>query len=894
MEKYIPLQGLANNPSDHDAPDGQLANVLNLIPEDDALKPIVLNDDITDSETAVAIGDSDTTLLYTHIGDNLYNFIISKTIADVPGYYYLKKSSGQATPLPYQPDGFVVNAVSSVGMILTLHGEDTSLYFLWDQQTESYLSVNSLNYAITVRDLYDLPDVQSSADHHNAEISPHVAITFDSGQISVDEDNLVLSDKESREIYNALVAALNRRLSEVSSSMYIRGTVLAVAALRLYDTSYISISNPFVIAPKHRDGYYNSVTGENINGGCSKVDDNYNITSATTNIGFSKYEIRIDMDENVVNSLKNFIDGVDIFISLPLETWDIDVPHEIRVDSDNQHYHFKFAHIGEDELYNRIDSLSFFRSIHIPREKLTGNVYTLLKPVTGGETSISLADFRRTVFSARTTYVYNNRLHVAGTSKDYGNAIAIGLNYILWRHDDSTTSEPFAQFLSNKTPATTDDGEHASINYYGLPNCKAVVEFNDGARIILYGQCTWPLPPLLCFPDRNATRMTLYVNSRGYHKATVELRASDSFGMAYHVFLGDNDEIGFSDDGEASTFIEYRNVEENTQVIKPTRTNNLLRYSEAENPLVFPVNNYVAVGSADIVGLATSTQPISESQFGVAPLYVFTTDATWALQVDNDGSYDVRQPATRDVISNKGSITPIDDAVVFITKRGLMLISGKQSTCISEVLDGVPANFLQMPSAQQVIDDFNTALFQYVDFKSVYAQQARIVYDYSNQRLVVFNPSYSYAYVYSFKSSMWGVVENKFKDVMLAAAQPYIIIDKDGTRYSLHAEATLFADTNVFACTRPLQFDAPFSYKTIRTAILRGYFDRSHLATVLYGSNDLHHWFLVNDSADSYLRGRLGTPWKYFRLAFVGGIAGTESVSGIHADYFVRWNNQLR
>ena len=84
------------------------------------------------------------------------------------------------------------------------------------------------------------------------------------------------------------------------------------------------------------------------------------------------------------------------------------------------------------------------------------------------------------------------------------------------------------------------------------------------------------------------------------------------------------------------------------------------RVSEAENPLVFPAKNSVQVGSAIIRALAANTRPISEGQFGEAPLYAFTDEGVWVLMLGEEGTYQTRQPASRDICSNPKGILQIE------------------------------------------------------------------------------------------------------------------------------------------------------------------------------------------------------------------------------------------
>lgn len=71
---------------------------------------------------------------------------------------------------------------------------------------------------------------------------------------------------------------------------------------------------------------------------------------------------------------------------------------------------------------------------------------------------------------------------------------------------------------------------------------------------------------------------------------------------------------------------------------------------------------------------------------------------------------------------------------------------------------------------------------------------------------------------------------------------------------------------------------------------------RCDVKQVLYGSNDLKHWYAVSSSADQYLRGRFGTPYKFFRLLVIAPSTLDESkcVTGATFDVQPRLNNTLR
>ena len=88
------------------------------------------------------------------------------------------------------------------------------------------------------------------------------------------------------------------------------------------------------------------------------------------------------------------------------------------------------------------------------------------------------------------------------------------------------------------------------------------------------------------------------------------------------------------------------------------------------------------------MGISTAAKALSQGQFGQFPLYAFTDEGVWALEVNSSGGYSAKQPITRDVCISSDSITQIDTAVLFATDRGIMEISGSQTQCLTDIING--------------------------------------------------------------------------------------------------------------------------------------------------------------------------------------------------------------
>ena len=296
--------------------------------------------------------------------------------------------------------------------------------------------------------------------------------------------------------------------------------------------------------------------------------------------------------------------------------------------------------------------------------------------------------------------------------------------------------------------------------------------------------------------------------------------------------------------------------------------------------------------------MAANTRPITEGQFGDAPLYVFTDEGTWMLMLSTDGVYQARQPVNRDVCSNPDGILQIDDAVLFPTERGIMMQTGSTAKLITDALDGAVFDYMQLYKESYskkilAVGSIPEAGIKYIPFRQ-FMKGADMVYDYYDARIIVFNPDCAYAYVYSLKSGLWGAMESNIKKRVKIYPESYAI---NGDRKIVDFyQSQPVGPTRYFLCTRPMAIGSAEAYKTMFSCITRGYFrnEVGKCGMALYASNDLFKWFPVSTSVNKFLRGMCGSPYKYFRLALIGSLLPEESLGGLSADYQERWQNKLR
>lgn len=904
--------GLTNSPSDYDCQDGELATCLNLINEDGALHPI--HQPVV-AEQNITLPNNSCSIRYvhnvTHANKNHSHYIVNCTNSSPYSWYWTEKG-GDGTPHELNLGNFKVNSVTAIGNIICFVGDKNILYAFWNKDSYNIFNKNAFNYTFSVTNTSGVEVdaiAQLGDDFQGCFWTPSFG--------SQDYDNLIFEGTKpngTKTIWNAIDSMINKAMSE-NGNTYFKYIVFGVVALRLYDGTYSNISNLFVLCPKDNinNSFYYNADKETI-----KNTEYYKFVRASGYI--HRHQINVQLD---LTGIEDFVQGVDVFLTKGTDFLYLDKGYDTTsTETVNNLKKRKgtitFERLKKSALYREFDNLTFYHSIYITKEDLGKNIDLL--NVQGTEESLSLADMGRTSIGSSCAIAYNNRLHLANI-QNYINDIFSPNPIYKFELNSSGTYFPVEKIntiLGNYMDVPlTDEGWYD----YGKMN-------SDTAEVIAiidnkyYYKATvqYPLNPIFVVPFQDAKSVKLYIKHKGKLMDEIEFRninlhQSETFGMSYYIFNAENGIFSFMQKYElsnnggvltrrqgdtftstSSKFYDEASQKCDSDGAKIEQLASLIKVSEAENPLVFPAKNSVQVGSSVISALAANTRPISEGQFGEAPLYAFTDEGVWVLMLGEEGTYVARQPVNREICSNPDGILQIDDAVLYPTSRGIMMQQGRNSICITDQLDGYPFNFMEMKYAKQIIatNETESGEISYIRFKD-YLKSADMIYDYYNNRIIVFNPNQAYAYVYSLKSKMWGTMKNVFSKRVNIYPEAYAT-NKEGKILNVYVDEP-YSNTHYFLCSRPLTISDKEVYKTIFTCIARGYFRKEingKCAMVLYGSNNLFDWYLIKTSINEYLRGITGSPYKYFRVALIGNLATNESISGLSAEFQERLQNKLR
>lgn len=857
------LKGLTHSPSDYDCQDGELATCLNLINEDGALHPIQ-QPIIVESSKNITIDQYSSIELVHKVTHNqaIHSHYIIRTsdFQDRERWGWQEQDSADDTITEFLlGDDFHVNSVCAIGNVLCFVGIKTTKYAIWKNGSYLIFGKEDLQFGIKIANTY----------HQDLTLKVEAGDNFYDYFI-VESANLNMYYNTSaigtRKMFTDLDAIANKKLAELGTE-YLKRNVFGVAALRLYDGTYINISNPFVLPSAESNAvsrkiniYENPVKPDAPNG-----------KTITSSVGINKYTIEIREVGNL-QLYEDIVQGVDIFLTNGESFYQIDKSYPLASEDGIQWLFLD--DMNARDVHDTIGNMPFYHSIFIPLSEFEHP--KVVKRPTQAEENISLADLNRIAFGGTTAITYNNRLHIAGIRKNI---------------DSSLVRQPYGY-----------KNEEYLTAIYEIPTSNGTYYLNGSIG-------NWQ--DIIAVPISDVKEMVVYVKrTSGYQKKRFTLYSPSNFGLSFFVqtLTGGIDDI-MGGDWYDITESDWNAIKQKANSFAASNSDDsyqpsLIRVSEAENPLVFPAKNSVQVGSSIVSAMAANTRPISEGQFGDAPLYAFTDEGVWVLMLGEEGTYIARQPANRDICSNPKGILQIDDAVLFPTERGIMMQRGRESECITDVLDGFPFDFnliyshskknIYYPLSILELQDFEDGEVAYVRFRK-YMKNASMIYDYYDSRIIVFNPSYDYAYVYSLKSNLWGTMVNVFAKRVNSYPESYAI-NKAGKIVNVYVEEP---SDNIpfFFCTRPLTLGQGDSHKTMFTCLIRGYWtceSSKSNGQILFGSNDMKHWFYIGSSIDNSLRNLVGSPYRYFRVAVIGKMNADESISSISTAFQPRWQNKLR
>ena len=902
MTNELKYNGYSAEPSDYECADGDLATSIGLIQEEGAVKPLF-------PPSVVFSFEKGLTVKYIHETSNFKHYILYHENGVMSWWNKINPKYKRL----YDFSSTTIYEINSVGNTLIVLAADGMYYFLWKNNAYSYLGT-------------EIPELPLSFGLQGEVIQSkgYYSILF-TKEIPADRIYNDFDEDTKKEVTEQVLAKVNKFIADNSTSagkfMY---PFLLRYAYRLYDGSLTKHSAPILMIASSDIPVFATIFGFSEIGDPEISGFDYLLYGVSHKIDYAAMS---QADIDTLQTWKDIIKSVDVFISAPIFTYDQNGECKRLVEDTPDNSYCVCKHINQQTSenilpiryqYNTFRRLinntknnslvSTWRSIELPKRSedvvksdiKDCNLFYLLDNIKLDQLSLErkVIEVKKDYLQSLVTrevmtddydshdklipnysFTYNNRLNIANLKK------------VLFKGFSASSMFIYSNGYVTEAGQTNENRVSVSVYFYINQDGKDIITKGD----LGYFGVNMPLLYLF-YPNTNAYKAVI---ERMQFTETSSKIVRYEVNLEKHNFLNGSFYFGGWEDVKTTTTT--------IPAISTARTISLpnkIYTSEVSNPFYFPVLGINTVGTGDILGISTAAKALSEGQFGQFPLYAFTSEGVWALEVSSTGTYSTKQPITRDVVLGKNSIAQIDSAVLFATDRGIMLLSGSNAQCISDVLNSDQIwNISKLPNARNLIilygrkaDDngqqkqITAEDIAFLPFKE-FVKDCSMIYDYVNQRIIVYNPNVSYAYVYSFKSQNWGMMLSDITSNVNSYPEA-LANTKDNKLVNFSVPGTQV--TTSLLITRPFTLNDVNGFKTIDSVIQRGMFKSNHVQQVLYGSNDLEHWHIVWSSVDRIMRGFRGTPYKAFRLALICSLEKGESIYGCSISYQQRLANKLR
>ena len=654
--------------------------------------------------------------------------------------------------------------------------------------------------------------------------------------IDTEKDTSIISV----DLENIIKGRINSKLQSLEKTDIFVFPFFVRYAVRLYNGSLVRHSQPFLMLPSK---FYPFEAGIN------DLETDYKVYLFFRNAAqlvFSHAAIDI-------SNYKDIISGIDVFISAPIYTYIQDggingLTDNPFSEASSPDKFFGGIYKSKKDVIEGISSVgNFYKIASITIDDLNKeatNKQVEIKNLSSILLQEPMTDDFHThnKITAESAFVYNNKLHLSGVSQSLFPGFSIGEN----------------------------------CNYFvpdlGVANTATI---NIGPQ------------PFIFYPDRRAN--LLHMRTSSLVEGVTQYR-NKMINLTEHKYLNG----AFYVDPELNNITNDAPFEPLALVHPAGKVEDMadkIFVSEHQNPFYFPVSSRVTLPVGRIIAMASNTEALSQGQFGQFPLYAFTDDGVWALEVSAEGKYLAKQPVSREVtINNK--ILQLGNQLAFISKKGLMILSGSETECISDIIAdnnrrSSKLDINALLTATSLTEMQNIYLTDNVE---VFMEDCELAYEYLNGkgRVYMVNKAYSYAYVFDIESKVWGKVSSTMKNIVNNYPDCYAQ-KSDNSIVNLSSISSSTLDVPFLFITRPLKLDdALFNLRFVHRGIFKG-----DVFTVVYASRNGIDYMPIASGTKAHMR-ITGSPFRYYKIAITGYLTPEDVLSGAEVKMEPRYGNRLR
>lgn len=919
--------GITRTPSDFLCADGELAECINLATDNEELKPMVQPAAVMTLNTPGGHWPTDTTIrvLYIHKYNSETRYIVAYCMSTGQSPWYLKwTNNGYDLNDLLDESGHQMSSIdlqiniTSIGKTLIMTDDDGIHYYLWKES--SYKSLGDIPEQ-DVDFWLVCPGETWTEPYKYGTLRTNVRNTGDAeGMIGVHKSPRSFEVIKQDEYNDLIVGLYYKNLKEIASLKKFCRPFFIRTAIELYDGSYMHISQPILMFPCVTENSYAKLNR-------IYASQDTRTISLFTNYSELHYNQKIDYTD-----WSDIVKGVTVFITDGIEVHKLNVDQYPNSDdgetatpttcvtdgvfresnSDISHYfadEFTIEYpIDESywftcqvlrkkdkkDIINDIKGISrFYKLCNVDFKPSSGDIGSCfssvdLENLTTQEWLEYDDYFSFTKLRSKFSYAYNSRLNIANVNRSFFG----GFQNFMPLDNNYTSTYTFYVRIK------TDTGE-------------VWISHTTPTAIKQMQGCYF------YYPDPRANRVVIRKQDglgNNYFILDKDLKEHPGLNGAY--YLKGLPGIDFTnDDGSITPQTDPTSLVNNSA---SEQLSNYLIQSEVNNPWLFNARGYHKVSIGEIEGMSTITQALSQNQHGPSPLLVFTKNGVYSMSVDNTGLYDYISNISREVCINPGSILQTDNAVFFVSKKGLMAAVQEGSYnnivvhCVSEQMNGKTFN-TNVLSPLATGTDWATIVSACQDSTSfldyIRSTDLFMAYDYIDSRIIITKPGKGYSFAYNIAdgtiskvilpAAMTNAVNN-YPDYLLQGTVTEVVnnqtvtVNKLYSFYEKQREEEVASRQLGFLLTRPMKLAGPVSQASLRQLKNVGTWKKkdaggnelSCVKTELYLSEDMQTWF--PDIS------RHGAAARYYRLALYIKMLPTERLSGTILTEQPRRSNNMR
>lgn len=861
MIKKIQLRGISREPSDRMNSDGGVAESINTYINDGESVPMLPPKDVTEelglpSQEDEVVGQwiMRSRAVYIHRVGTKDNFIYIKKAKPRTGQYgvsydYLYSyPDGQEIWHCGMGESIIDATVTSIGNTLIFATNKRNGYALYKDGSYTYLGSEIPKPVIscvpfikkdgTGIDTSFIIKGEEKIDTNVTHLHNFYKLDTALWQAEIDKADMMHSTE-----YTSLVDSFWGNVQKyIYAGPAFRYPVFVRFALRLYDGSYIYHTVPCLMGGhilRDLEVYLFTSSYTKANGSASG-DPVYTVNAHIKSLA-NPYTISVSVKNTAdYAGWKDVVSGIDVFISTPMIYPQVGSnivqigEREYSETGYNGYYklpvvfHASDGSTEESEYLAKMldDGASNFYKIHSFKVgNLAEDFYTEIentKDIALAENLVTKdrlpGDFRSNhTYIPERNFTINSRLLSIGMSEIFDNGMK-RMYGVIPNMSWGNTASPVIKTYDIYYVIEDNDG-----------SVKCVDATLDTERIAASRTqwCSSDLAQLLYYPDTRCTKAYI-IESGTTNGVQVKMIPHPHLDCAYWM-------------GEYGKTISQMTMLEQ---IPPTVDNvgssykySYLFQSAIENPFYYPAAGRIKF-SANIISVAAISAALSEGQYGQFDLYAFTDTGIWVLTPNDEGEFLRLNPLSRDVLLSPSAIVCIDQAVVFVTAKGVMLLSGAKISCISPNMIG--RHYSMEQGAIDILSShgfsgYETQLADSAPFMD-FMQKVQIAYDYAGQRLIFFNTSKDYQYVYMLPTGTWhkSVLSARVLEATVLNSYPNCYLFYKGDSAGLHmlnwsTILDVADDTTVVRsviATRAINLGEPDVFKTINHLRIRGQYER--------------------------------------------------------------------